>query len=250
MESRDLAFRMRKPDLESLHIRAFADASFATNHDRTSQFGHILMLCDKQNNAFILHYTSYKSRRVARSVLGAEIYAFADTYCITSHIMLRKIWNAFWTESYQLKHNRTPRVCLTSSRSVHKIKNDFSWLIYKQYAMPTSLVRSQMLASFAVQTTQRMEWSNRPSVCLCIIRCAMANQASLLNNGLSEIQLQVPSQYLSCALLGLNPNRASTIPEINIQKLVLKIIALCTMSALNISALFSITLKALLRTLQ
>ena len=43
------------------------------------------MLCDKQGSACILHYSSYKRRRVARSVLGAEIYAFADAcdfaYC-------------------------------------------------------------------------------------------------------------------------------------------------------------------------
>ncbi len=34
-ESRDLSLHIRKLDLESLHIRAFADASFATKHDHT-----------------------------------------------------------------------------------------------------------------------------------------------------------------------------------------------------------------------
>ncbi len=76
---------MQKLDSECLRIRAFADASFATNHDHTSQLGHIVMLCDKQDNACIIHYASYKSSRVARSVLGAETYAFTDTcdfaYC-------------------------------------------------------------------------------------------------------------------------------------------------------------------------
>ena len=38
------------------------------------------MLCDKQDNACVLNYASYKSRRVARSVLGAGTYAFADAY--------------------------------------------------------------------------------------------------------------------------------------------------------------------------
>ncbi len=47
MESRGLALHTRKLDLKSLHVRAFADASFATNHDHTSQVGHIAMPCDK-----------------------------------------------------------------------------------------------------------------------------------------------------------------------------------------------------------
>lgn len=38
------------------------------------------MLNDKYDNASVLHYASYKIRRAARSVLGAETYAFADAY--------------------------------------------------------------------------------------------------------------------------------------------------------------------------
>ncbi len=80
MESRDLAHHMRKLDLDSQHIRTFADASFATNNNHTLQLGYIVLLCDKQDNACVLHYASYKSRRVARSVLSAETYAFSDAY--------------------------------------------------------------------------------------------------------------------------------------------------------------------------
>jgi len=74
------AMVMRQLDKDSLHIRAYADASFATNYDQTSQLGYIIALCDKFDNASILHFQSYKSRRVARSVLGAETYAFADAF--------------------------------------------------------------------------------------------------------------------------------------------------------------------------
>ncbi len=80
MISRDLSLHMRKLGLDSLHIRAFADASFASNQGHTSQLGYIVLLCDKHDNVCVLHYASYKSRRVARSVLGAETYAFADAY--------------------------------------------------------------------------------------------------------------------------------------------------------------------------
>ena len=41
---------------------------------------YIVVLCDKYDNANILHYVSHKSRRVTRSVLGAETYAFADAF--------------------------------------------------------------------------------------------------------------------------------------------------------------------------
>ena len=78
LESRDLSLHMWKIDLEFLHNRAFTDASFSTNHGHTSRLGYIFMLCDKQDNACILHYASYKSRRIARSVLGADTYAFVD----------------------------------------------------------------------------------------------------------------------------------------------------------------------------
>lgn len=70
---------MNRSDLESLHVRAYSDASFATCSDSKSQRGYIILLCDK-NNSSILHFTSYKSRKIVRSVLGSETYAFADAY--------------------------------------------------------------------------------------------------------------------------------------------------------------------------
>ena len=71
---------MCKLDPESLHVRAYTDALFPTNTDHLSQLGYIVLLSDKHDNACILHYASYKSRRVAISVLGAETYAFANAF--------------------------------------------------------------------------------------------------------------------------------------------------------------------------
>ncbi len=59
--SKNLTLRMRKLDLDALHIRAYSDASFATNSGHNSQLEYIIMLCDKDENAFILRYASYKS---------------------------------------------------------------------------------------------------------------------------------------------------------------------------------------------
>ena len=41
----------------SLHIRVYADASFGTNRDFTSQIGVIILLCDKNNHSHILDYS-------------------------------------------------------------------------------------------------------------------------------------------------------------------------------------------------
>lgn len=72
--------RMKKLDKKSLVIRAYSDSSFANNEDQKSQLGFIILLCDKFNNCNILHYNSYKAKRINRSVLGAEVYAFADAF--------------------------------------------------------------------------------------------------------------------------------------------------------------------------
>ena len=71
---------IQKLDNPSLHLLVYADASFANNSDLTSQLGYIILLADKFGKRNILHYASYKSRRVTRSVLGAEVYAFADAF--------------------------------------------------------------------------------------------------------------------------------------------------------------------------
>lgn len=70
----------QKLDISTLRVVVYSDAAFATNSDHTSQLGYVVLLCDGNNNCNILHFSSSKSKRVARSVLGSEIYAFADGF--------------------------------------------------------------------------------------------------------------------------------------------------------------------------
>lgn len=63
-------------DIETMHVAVFIDASFACNHNFTLQLGFLVCLMDDQMNANIIHYSSLKCKRVARSVLAAELYAF------------------------------------------------------------------------------------------------------------------------------------------------------------------------------
>ena len=70
----------QKLDCESLHLKVYSDSSFANNEDLSSQLEYIVLLCDKSNKCNILHFSSHKSRRIVRSVLGGEVYAFADAF--------------------------------------------------------------------------------------------------------------------------------------------------------------------------
>ncbi len=71
---------MCKLDPESLQVCSYTDALLSTNTDHWSQLGYIVLWADIHHNACVLHYASYKIRRVARFVLGAETYAFADAF--------------------------------------------------------------------------------------------------------------------------------------------------------------------------
>ncbi len=71
---------MRSVPTHADHIRAFDDASFATNHDHTSQYKFIVLLCDIQENTCVLHYAGYKSLGIPRYVLVAVTYPLAAAY--------------------------------------------------------------------------------------------------------------------------------------------------------------------------
>lgn len=78
LKTKNLKLTFPKLTEPELHIKAFADSSFA-NNGLHSQLGYIIMLCDKKKG-HILSYSSKKSRRVVRSVMGGEVYAFADAF--------------------------------------------------------------------------------------------------------------------------------------------------------------------------
>lgn len=78
--TKDTCLSYGELDKESLHLRVYTDASFAGNDDLSSQLGFITLLCDKDDNTHILEYSSRKSKRVVRSILGGEVYAFADGF--------------------------------------------------------------------------------------------------------------------------------------------------------------------------
>lgn len=80
-------------DGDSVQIFVFADSRFASNADMTSQLGFVIGLWDKNKEANIVHYSSFKAKRVDRSVLAAELFAlvhavdFASTFRRTTYDM-------------------------------------------------------------------------------------------------------------------------------------------------------------------
>lgn len=78
--SHPITLKIPKLDLLSLRVVGFSDASFANNHDLSTQLGHIVFLADKKGAAVPIHFKSYKARRIVRSAMAGEIIAFSDMF--------------------------------------------------------------------------------------------------------------------------------------------------------------------------
>jgi len=64
----------------SLHLRVFADAPLHSSNDMSSQLGYTVLLCDAEDECLVLTYSSRKARRIVRSIMAGEVYAFADAF--------------------------------------------------------------------------------------------------------------------------------------------------------------------------
>jgi hypothetical protein len=71
---------IRPLDPNTLRIVAFSDSSYANNSDQSSKLGYLCVLADATDAFNLVYYTSYKSRRVVRSVLAGELHAFVDAF--------------------------------------------------------------------------------------------------------------------------------------------------------------------------
>ena len=75
-----VSIHIPKLDCHSLRITAYSDAAFANNAELSSHLGRKVLLTDDNHNSIPVSYKSYRSRRVVRSVLSAEVFAFADLF--------------------------------------------------------------------------------------------------------------------------------------------------------------------------
>lgn len=110
--NRDRVLMYKPLDISTLRVRAYADASFATNTDHSSQIGYIILLCDASGNAHVLSFSSRKSRRVVRSAMAGEVFAF--TACLDEAFVLRY-------DLEQLYNCRIPLNVFTDSRQLFDV---------------------------------------------------------------------------------------------------------------------------------
>ncbi len=92
--------RFVKLDLISLKLVIFTNASFANNHDLSSQIGFVITLVDRSNNANIIHWLSIKYKRVNRSVLASELYVMIHGFDIGA--VLKSTFESIWKQSVQM----------------------------------------------------------------------------------------------------------------------------------------------------
>lgn len=88
MATVDFCLKFFPVDKSSLRLAVVCDASFASNRDPTSQLEFVIALADARGNANVIHYSSFKSKRVTRSVLAAELFAAIHAFDISSTLRL------------------------------------------------------------------------------------------------------------------------------------------------------------------
>jgi hypothetical protein len=159
-------------NMDTMHIAVFVDASFATNWDGSSQLGILVCLRDAHARCNVLHVTSVKSKRVARSSLAAEIFAMLDGFDIG---FVLKVW---------MSHifNRALELHLfTDSRTgFHAVKMLFTT---KEKRMMLDL--HQLRKSYERRELTKITWItgiSNPADCLTKIRLNGKLESLLLNN--------------------------------------------------------------------
>ena len=119
-------------DKETLHLRAYVDASFATNDDHSSQLGYVILLCDSQDRCHILDFASRKCKRVVRSIMAGEVYAFAegfDTVFAIKHALEK------------LYRQKIPITMLTDSKQMFDVITKASFTSEKRLLIDISAAR-------------------------------------------------------------------------------------------------------------
>lgn len=77
-ETQTRRLRFNKLNKSALPLLPIRDAQFDNNPDLSWQVRYVMLLLDHSVYAKIISFSSYKSKHVVRSVLGAETYACAD----------------------------------------------------------------------------------------------------------------------------------------------------------------------------
>lgn len=76
----------RNIDMSTVRIMCYSDISSANNADSSTQLGYCIFLVDHMGKSTWIHFISYKSKRVLRSILGGQTYVFVDAFDVAYKI--------------------------------------------------------------------------------------------------------------------------------------------------------------------
>ncbi len=102
LQQRELGLVLPKLGIQNTSIREYSDAGFVHSGALTSQLSMVIVLIDNFRNTATIHYASWKSRIIIRSILAAEVYALASChdFCqILAHDFGRKFPVCLITDS-------------------------------------------------------------------------------------------------------------------------------------------------------
>jgi hypothetical protein len=160
-------------------ILVFTDASFASNQDLTSQLGHVVILWSRTTHtAVVLEAKTTKSRRVTRSVLGAEL-------CGVSHGFDRA--SMVQHQMHELLGIEIPLVLLTDSLQIFHAVTRLSALSEKRLQIDAAVIR-EAYESKKLTTIAHVAGDDNIADCLT----KQADSSSLkdvLRNGMLHVRI-------------------------------------------------------------
>ena len=78
IQTEPLVITFPKLDLKTIHLTLYCDASFRNLPNGGSQGGHIVFLCDDDDNCCPIAWSSSKIKRIVHSTLAAETLSLTD----------------------------------------------------------------------------------------------------------------------------------------------------------------------------
>ena len=164
---------------ENLHITLYSDASFNNLPNGGSQGGHLILLCDDNNQCCPLDWSSTKVKRVVRSTLAAETLALADGF--STAVFLRQIISDIFPST-----KGKPIYAITDNKSLYDAINTTRQITDKSLLIDMSYIRQRM-----EENEINLQWQPGKHQLSDVLTKKGANSESLLSTLKSGILLPI-----------------------------------------------------------